>query len=75
MRLRLPLSEIIDAQSKGNGLELLSVTPAHVLALEALPRHHKDPFDRLLIAQAVQEEATIVTIDAVFAQYPVELCW
>ena len=56
-------------------MELLSVTPAHVLALEALPRHHKDPFDRLLIAQAVQEKAAIVTIDAVFAQYPVELCW
>lgn len=75
LKLRLPLSELVDAQSTGNGLEILPVAAAHVYALERLPGHHKDPFDRLLIAQAVQERAVIVSADAAFAQYPVELCW
>ncbi len=40
-----------------------------------LPMHHKDPFDRLLIAQALMEDLVMVTSDLAFAEYPVELLW
>jgi PIN domain nuclease of toxin-antitoxin system len=47
----------------------------HVLAVEGLPALHKDPFDRLLIAQAKVEGAVLVSADAIFAQYPVKVLW
>jgi len=43
------------------------------LALDALPFHHKDPFDRLLIAQSIEEGLTIVTADSQFSSYSVKL--
>jgi len=52
LRLALPLKEIIETQQQTNSIEILPVTLAHVLALENLPAYHKDPFDRLLVAQA-----------------------
>ncbi len=57
------------------GIRPLSVTVAHALNTYQLPRHHADPFDRLLIAQAVAEEMTILTSDRVFGRYPVEIVW
>jgi len=51
------------------GYELLSITPRHVVAVEALPPLHADPFDRLLIAQALQEPMRLITADVVVARY------
>jgi PIN domain nuclease of toxin-antitoxin system len=51
----------------------LPVSVAHALGVERLPRHHRDPFDRLLIAQAVVEGMTIVTRDRIFDRYSVRL--
>lgn len=48
----------------------LPVTSAHGLAVSTLPAHHKDPFDRLLIAQAIVEGTTLLTADATVALYP-----
>lgn len=45
------------------------------LALEALPDHHKDPFDRLLIAQAQVEKLPVITNDPLIAKYPVTVVW
>jgi hypothetical protein len=45
------------------------------LALSDLPPHHKDPFDRLLIAQALAEDALLVSADAMFSRYSVKLFW
>ncbi|MDQ3013808.1 MAG: type II toxin-antitoxin system VapC family toxin, partial [Acidobacteriota bacterium] len=56
--LRLPLADIIKGQQQSNGIVLLPVLAEHVLALDQLPSHHKDPFDRLLLAQANSEMAT-----------------
>src|SRR5437660_5086396 len=53
-----------------NGYEELAVTGAHAVALDTLPPLHKDPFDRLLIAQALVEGITLVTTDALVAHYP-----
>ena len=46
-----------------------------MLAMEKLPFHHKDPFDRLLLAQAIQEEITLVSSDGIFSEYPVSKLW
>jgi PIN domain nuclease of toxin-antitoxin system len=56
-------------------MQLLPIRYEHVLALETLPAHHSDPFDRLLIAQAIAESLPILTHDAVFAAYPVKVLW
>ncbi len=52
LRLRLPLAEVIVSQQQTNDLQVLPIALNHILALQSLPAHHKDPFDRLLIAQA-----------------------
>lgn len=74
LTLRLPLSQIV-VQQQSNGLRVLDVTLPHTLAVERLPPVHKDPFDRLLIAQANVEGAELVTVDPIFAQYPVRVLW
>jgi PIN domain nuclease of toxin-antitoxin system len=56
-------------------MQLLPIRYEHVLQLETLPAHHSDPFDRLLIAQAITESLPILTPDAVFAAYPVKVLW
>ena len=54
-----------------SGEQVLGLSPSHGLALIDLPLHHRDPFDRLLVAQARAEHLTLVTADPVFAQYDV----
>jgi PIN domain nuclease of toxin-antitoxin system len=70
-----PLEEVIAEQQKINGLEILPVQLSHALFLENLPLHHKDPFDRLLISQAIVENMTLVSGDADFVNYEVKLLW
>jgi PIN domain nuclease of toxin-antitoxin system len=53
-----------------NGYEELPISGKHVLGMEALAPIHKDPFDRLLIAQAIVEGITLLTVDATVARYP-----
>jgi PIN domain nuclease of toxin-antitoxin system len=53
----------------------LPITLDHVLRTESLPRHHRDPFDRLLIAQSIEQGWPIVTADPVFARYSVDVIW
>jgi PIN domain nuclease of toxin-antitoxin system len=57
------------------GIRSLPVTQAHTLGVYNLRRHHADPFDRLIIAQAIAEEMTILTSDRAFGKYPVEVLW
>jgi PIN domain nuclease of toxin-antitoxin system len=74
LTLRLPLADIV-SQQQVNGLRVLTVSLEHVLAVEGLPPVHKDPFDRLLIAQANVEGAELVSADQVVRQYPVHILW
>lgn len=74
LSLRLPLADIV-TQQQANGLQILPVTLAHVLAVEGLPPVHKDPFDRVLIAQANVEGAELVSTDQTVRQYPVRVLW
>ena len=73
LKLTLPLKELVKKQQETNDLTVSAVALTHVLALDALPFHHKDPFDRLLIAQSIEEELTIVTADSHFSAYSVKL--
>jgi PIN domain nuclease of toxin-antitoxin system len=57
------------------GIRPLQVTLDHSLKVASLPLHHHDPFDHLLIAQAIVEKMVILTSDRVFAKYPVEVLW
>jgi PIN domain nuclease of toxin-antitoxin system len=57
------------------GFELLEVTVEHAWAVRRLPHHHRDPFDRLLIAQAQIEQLPVVTVDPAFAAYDVTVLW
>lgn len=56
-------------------VELLPISPLHAEAVGELPWHHRDPFDRLLVAQALAETLTIVSSDPALALYGVEVIW
>ena len=75
LTLPKPLHVILQEEQATNGFRLLPVTIEHVYALGSFPLHHRDPFDRLLIAQAHQEGLTLVTHDPKLSPYPVSLLW
>jgi PIN domain nuclease of toxin-antitoxin system len=56
-------------------IERLSISIDHLLAFERLPRLHRDPFDRMLIAQSMEEGWPIITADPMFKQYPIRVIW
>ena len=57
------------------GIRSLPVSQSHALRVYDLPLHHHDPFDRLLVAQALEEEMVILTADRAFELYPVDMIW
>ena len=63
LTLPKPLRVLLQEEQVTNGFRVLPVTLEHVYALDSFPLHHRDPFDRLLIAQAHQEGLTLVTHD------------
>ena len=73
--LRLPLADVLRDQQGQNGLALEPVTLEDILSLSALPALHRDPFDRLLIAQATRGGFHLVTHDTELARYPVAVLW
>lgn len=70
-----PSSSYVPRRMADQGLRPLPISHQHALAVAALPLHHRDPFDRLLIAQASIEGMTVITADRVFEQYSVPLLW
>ncbi|MGE0863750.1 MAG: type II toxin-antitoxin system VapC family toxin [Vicinamibacterales bacterium] len=75
---RLKLSDPVDsyiAEKVGQGYRLLAVSWTHAAKVEALPWHHRDPFDRLLVAQALTERCPVITKDRAFHKYGVEVVW
>lgn len=72
-KLRAP--DDLPERVKQLGFELLAVTPDHAWRVRSLPLHHRDPFDRLLIAQAQLERLPIVTADTAFDAYDVDVIW
>jgi PIN domain nuclease of toxin-antitoxin system len=74
LTLTAPLANVVQ-QQQANGIQILPATLDHVLAVQSLPMLHKDPFDRLLIAQANVEGATVLSADLIFLHYPVPVLW
>lgn len=65
----------IKREMRRNGIEWLSLLPDHAECVAGLPFHHRDPFDRMLIAQAVTSELSVVTADAFFSRYGLDVVW
>ncbi len=75
LTLRKPLRPLLEDWRQTSGLLILPVHLEHVLRLEDLPANHKDPFDRVLISQAIVEGYSIVSQDRIFPQYSVTVIW
>ena len=69
------LADTITTQQENNSIQLLPITVSHVLTVDNLPFHHRDPFDRLLIAQSQYEGLTLLTNDQQIQQYNVTWLW
>lgn len=70
-----PFEVLIPQQLKLNGIELLNIKTEHAAIITTLPFHHRDPFDRLLIAQSMVERLSILSADINFDNYPIERVW
>ncbi len=75
LTLGLPLIDLVQGGAVDNGIALLPIELSHAAAVVDAPWHHRDPFDRLLIAQARTEGLTIVGRDVVFDLYGVSRHW
>jgi PIN domain nuclease of toxin-antitoxin system len=73
--LPLPPAEYVPSRMASSGVEGLPVDHSHALEVAALPDHHRDPFDRLLVAQARVEKLSILTADRQLEAYEVDLIW
>jgi PIN domain nuclease of toxin-antitoxin system len=75
LQLPSPAEEFIASQRIKHEIETLPLTEKAVFHLTKLPIHHKDPFDRMLICQAIEHDMTILTCDGLIVQYPVKTVW
>jgi PIN domain nuclease of toxin-antitoxin system len=73
--LPMPFVAFWDAQLLTNDFVLLPISVSHTARITDLPYHHRDPFDRLIIAQSLVEKFPIVSSDELFARYGVERIW
>ena len=75
LSLKAALPELIDDEIRRNRISLLPIKLSHIYAIKDLPPHHRDPFDRLLIAQSIYEGFDIISIDDKFDAYGIHRLW
>ncbi len=75
LKMPIPVGDYLTAKLTANGVSVLPLTFDHVRRLEELPLHHRDPFDRILIAQSLNESMPLVSADLQFEKYALELIW
>jgi PIN domain nuclease of toxin-antitoxin system len=73
--LPVPAGDYLTTKMAANGVSVLPIELEHVLQIEKLQLHHRDPFDRVLIAQSLEEGWPIITSDPVFKKYPIRVIW
>jgi PIN domain nuclease of toxin-antitoxin system len=73
--LHQPYKDFRNRGIRQNGFDILPIEPRHTGRVTLLPFHHKDPFDRLLIAQAITDNIAIVGADPLFDRYGVKRLW
>lgn len=75
LRLPVPPSQYVPERLARHTIGAMAIEHSHALQVASLPPHHRDPFDRLLIAQAMVEGLPIMTADSSFAPYDIEVIW
>jgi PIN domain nuclease of toxin-antitoxin system len=75
LRLPEPVLDYVLTRTARHGIDSLAVEHSHAARVAELPQHHDDPFDRLLIAQAIVEDVPVVTADPRFHDYAVRVVW
>ena len=75
LRLEVPFTDLVERDIIGLGIGLLAIAPEHLQRLSSLPFHHKDPFDRLVVAQALSDGLTLLSRDPALAAYGVPVRW
>jgi PIN domain nuclease of toxin-antitoxin system len=70
-----PYQEFIESQISVNDFRILHIEPKHTSLITTMPLHHKDPFDRLLVAQAITEGIAIISVDERLDAYGVQRVW
>ncbi len=75
LRVSGDLGVYLSKQLSQNSIGVLPVYLSHAIRVADLPEHHRDPFDRLLVAQACVEGLPLVSVDQEVARYPVEIIW
>ena len=75
LTLPIPPAEYVPSRMKSSGVDALPLQHSHALQIAVLPWHHRDPFDRLLIAQAQVEDLSILSADRQLAAYDVQVHW
>ncbi len=75
IELPSPMERFLIAQLRENRIDVLPIQMSHALRVHALPRHHRDPFDRMLVAQAQLEKLPILSADRRIAEYEVKTMW
>jgi PIN domain nuclease of toxin-antitoxin system len=73
--LQLSVDEMVESFLIPGGIQILQIETSHLSILRDLPLYHRDPFDRLIIAQAKSEKMTLISADGVFDKYGVDLLW
>ena len=75
LSIRGQLVKFIDRHAIENNIRLLSIQPHHIFSIEKLPFHHRDPFDRLLLSQCLQEKMYLLSKDKEFDKYGINRIW
>jgi PIN domain nuclease of toxin-antitoxin system len=75
LRVDSALDRFLPEQIAANGFQPLPIDLKHAARVATLPFHHRDPFDRLLVAQALEEQLAIISADAVFTKYGARRVW
>lgn len=75
LSLPRPLPDIVATQVNENQIKVMQIELSHIYTLDLLPLHHRDPFDRIIIAQAMNEKISIASIDKAFDAYSIERIW
>ncbi len=75
LTLSKPFDAYIDSYMAPNAIAVLPIERPHISAVVTLPHHHRDPFDRLLVAQAAVEQMTLISVDSAFDHYGIQRLW
>ena len=75
LTLAHPVEQLLPAQLAANGIALLPIDLRHTLRVSSLPFHHRDPFDRMLVAQSLVEQMPLVSVDAALDAYGIRRLW